>query len=73
MCQSFKSLADGDDGTSLIGVTASMWVKVKICRVECVTMKMSVARSLAINAPRSSSLIEFWNYVLVFVLTALSW
>jgi len=56
MRQSFKSLADGDDEMSLIGATASMWAKVEICRMECVTMNTSVTRSLAIIASRSRSL-----------------
>jgi len=53
MRQSFKSLAEGDDGISLIAATASMWVKVEIYRMECVTMNTSVTRSLAIIASRS--------------------
>ena len=57
MRKSFESLADGDDGTSLIGVTASMWAKKDICRMECVTTNPLVTRSLAIIALRSSSLI----------------
>jgi len=80
MRQSFKSPADGDDGINLIGATASMWVKVQIYRMECVTMNTSVTRSLAIIASRSREVlsgdrtpVESWNYVLVFVLTAQSW
>jgi len=76
MRQLFESLADSDDRMSLIGTTASMWAKVKICRMECVTMNTSVTRSLAIIASSSRSLIWrsyarwIWNYVMRFVLTA---
>jgi len=60
MRQSLKLLADGDDRMSLIGATASTWAKVKICRMECVTLNTSVTRSLAIIAPRSRCLI--WRH-----------
>ena len=55
--QSFKSLTVGDDGMSLIGATPSMWAKLEIYCMECVTMNTSVTRSLAIIASRSRSLI----------------
>jgi len=58
MRQSFKSLADGDDGMSLIDATASMWAKVEICCMECVAMDTSITRSLAVIASRSRSLIR---------------
>jgi len=76
MRQSFKSLADGDDGMSLIGATSSMWDKVEICRMKCVTMNVSFWQSLpqateVLSGDRTPA--EIWNYVLVFVLTAQSW
>jgi len=58
MRQSFKSFADGDDEMSLIDATASMWAKMEICRMECVTMNTSVTRSLAIIASRSMMMAE---------------
>jgi len=36
--QSFESLTVVDDGMSLIGATPSMWAKLEICCMECVTM-----------------------------------
>jgi len=78
MRKSFKLLADGDDGTSLIGVTASMWAKKDICRMGCVTMNPLAQGLWQSFSPAPAVLsgdrtpVEFWNYVLVFVLHSMS-